>query len=104
MLSVRSLIATAGGDNRLGRGAKRLQLRDLNAYLAGNVNEVLPGESVRPLRGELVAERDRIMVVEQDEVVANGKLEEGLHNEPMFHGARNGTHVHDLVLADEVFS
>jgi hypothetical protein len=56
------------------------------------------------LRGKLVAKRDGIVVVEQNEVVANGELEKGLNNEAMFHGARDGTNVHDFVRTDEVFS
>src|ERR1035437_910369 len=65
---------------------------------------MFPGKRVRPLRGELVAERNWIVIVEQDEVVANGQLEPGLDDEAVFHGARNGTHVHDFVRADEGFS
>jgi len=65
---------------------------------------VLPGEHIRPLRGELVAERDGIMIVEQDEVVTHWQLEPRLNDEAVFNGARNGTHVQNFVRANGVFS
>lgn len=84
--------------------AAGFELGGFNADFARKAHEVFPGERVRPLRGELVAERHRIVIVEQDEVVANGQFELGLEDEAVFHGARNGTDVHDFVRADEAFS
>ena len=85
-------------------GCCGFQLRDLHARFAGNVDQMLPGKSFRPLCGELVAKWHGIMIVEQDEVVANGQLEPSLNNEAVLHGARNGAHIHDFVGADEGFS
>jgi len=89
--------------NRTDR-CSRFQLRDLHADFRRAFDQMFPSERVRPLRGELVVERHGIVVVEQDEVVAHGQLEPGLDDEAVFHGARNGTHVHDFVRADEGFS
>ena len=96
-------MSATGGGYRLHGFTKRFQFRYLHACLAGNVDQMLPSKSVRPLGGKLVAKRHRIMVIKQDEMVANGELDKGLNNEAVFHGARNGTHVHDFVWADEGF-
>jgi len=97
-------MSIAGGRYRSRWRAKRFQFCYLHAGLAGNVDQMLPGKCVRPLGGELVAKRHGIMIVEQDKMVANGELEKCLNDEAVFHGAGNGTHVHDFVRADEGFS
>ena len=97
-------MSATGGGYRLHWCSEHFQFRNLYAGLAGNIDQMLPCKSVRPLGGKLVAKRHRIMVIKQDEMVANSELEKGLNNEPVFHGARNGTHVHDFVWADEGFS
>jgi len=65
---------------------------------------MLPGEGVRPLRGELVVERHWIMVIEQDEMVADRQFQPLLDDESMLDGTGYRSHVHDFVRAEEVFS
>ncbi len=84
--------AAAGGraklDGRGGGGAG-----DLDLEFFGALDEVFPGEGVGELRGELVVERDRVVVVDQDEVFADGEAGPALEDERVFFAAGDDAHV-----------
>ena len=65
---------------------------------------MLPGEGVGPLRGELIVERHRVMVVEKNEVVANPQFQPLFDDESVFDGTGYWPDVHDFIRANEVFS
>ena len=93
----RSMAAAA-----LFRGFGRLQFRDFHAKFVRTFNEMFPLERARPLSGELVVKWHRIVVIQQDEMIADGQLKPGLNNQAMFDRTGNRAHVHDFVRADEV--
>jgi len=97
-------MATTGSRNRLRWLAQPLEFGDFHAGFPRNVDEIFPRECVRPLGGELVAERRRIMVVEEDEVVANRQFKPGAYDQAVFDGTGNRSHIHYFVGADEAFS
>ena len=78
------------------------QFRDLDAEFFGAFHEMLPGECAGPLSGELVVERHGVVIVQQDEVIANGQVEPGFDDQSVFDRAWNGTDVHDFIVANEV--
>lgn len=103
-LRLRISMSVTGRRDRIHRHANRFQFRDLHAGLAGNVDQMLPGKCVRPLCGELVAERYRVVVVEEDKMLAHRQVQPLLDDQPVFDGAGNGAYVHDAIRADEGFS
>ena len=80
-----------------------LQLCDFHPKLLWAFGQMLPGKCARPLRRELVEQRNGIVIVQQNEVVAGQKFKPGSNNEAMFDGTRNGSDVHNFVGANEVF-
>ena len=80
------------------------QLGDFYAKFRRTFYQVLPGASIRPLCGELAIERYGIVVVEQDEMVADRQFQPLFDDESVLDGAADRTHVHDIVRAGEVFS
>lgn len=84
--------AGAGGWTKLdGRGCG--DAGDLDLKFVGTLDEVFPGEGVGKLRGELVVERDGIVVVDQDEVFADGEAGPPLEDERVFFAAGDHAHV-----------
>lgn len=86
--------AAAGGrtefDGRGGGGAG-----DLHLKFVGALDEVFPGEGVGELGGELVVERDGIVVVDQDEVLADGELAPAFEDERVLLAAGNDADVEE---------
>ena len=80
------------------------QLGDLHAEFIRAFDEMFPGERTRPLRCELVVERHGIVIVEQDEMVADGQRQPGLDDQAVFDRTGNRPHVHYFVGAEEGFS
>ncbi len=76
-------------------------LGDPDTELFGTARHVIPGERPRELRLKLVAQRHRVVVIEEDEVIAQGQVEPGLENQTMLDRAGNRAHVHDLVGANQ---
>jgi hypothetical protein len=54
-----------------------LELGDLDPEIRQAALEVIPSEAFRELSLELVAQGHRIMIVEQDEMIADRKLASG---------------------------
>ena len=69
------------------RFAQRFELRDFDAEFIRTSNQVFPSECPRPLRGELVAHPHRVVAVQQDEMPADRKFDEGFDDQWMFDGA-----------------
>ena len=86
------------------RFGKRFKLRYFDAKFAGFGGQFFPGERPRPLRGELVAQPRRLMVVAYDEMLAGRQFDERFDEERMFAGAVEFAHVQHSVRADVVFS
>src|SRR5262245_4958120 len=84
-------------------GGGCFQLGDLHAELFRAFDEMFPGERARPLGGELIVKRHGIMVVEQDEMIADRKVKPGAYDEAVLDGARDWANVHYSVCASEVF-
>jgi len=70
--------------HRVGRSGHSLELGNSYANLVRAFNEVLPGEGARPLRRELIIQRHRVMVVQEDEMVANGHFQPGADDQTVF--------------------
>ena len=97
----RCSVAAAAGRFRFGNGfLQGFEFGDLDAKFVRAFDQVLPGERSRPLGGELVVERDGIVVVEQDEMAADRKVKPGLNDQAVFDRTGNWTHVHDLIRSD----
>jgi hypothetical protein len=95
------MIAAVVRDRVAGLG-QRFELGNFNAYLFGPLDEVLPSECSRPLRRELVIERHRVVVVQENEMSPNRKLQPRPDNKAMLDGTGDRANVHDMVGADEV--
>ena len=84
--------AAAGGwaelDGRGGGGAS-----DLHLKFVGALDEVFPREGVGKLRGELVVERNGIVIVDEDEVFADGEAGPAFEDERVFFAAGDDAHV-----------
>jgi hypothetical protein len=79
-----------------------LELRDFYAEFFRAFYEMLPGESIRPLRGELVIKRHGIVIVEQDEMVADRQFKPLFDDESVFDGTGNRTNVHHFIGIEQV--
>src|ERR1039457_75153 len=72
----RHSVAATARRVRFGNGCiQGFEFGDLDAKFARAFDKVFPGECRRPLCGELVVERDGIMVVQQNEMVADRQAE-----------------------------
>src|SRR5678815_1974494 len=76
---------------------QRTELGDFDPALAGRIGEVFPGKRPRPLRGELIEQRDRIVAVQQDKMISDWESDPGAQDQSVLGGARDRTHVQDLV-------
>ena len=100
------LTASARNSRRM-RGDRRrqfLKLGELDAEILRAALQVVPGKCAGEFGLELVAQRHGVVVIQQDEVIADRQFAPGLQDEPMFDGAGDRAHVHDFVGADDGFS
>ena len=88
---------TAG--TRHGRGGfnHRPELGDFHPEFLRALRQVFPGKRVRPLRGKLVAQRHRIVVIQDYKMVADREVQPGADDEAVFYGTGNRADIHDFV-------
>jgi len=64
---------------------------------------MFPRECAGPLGGKLVVERHGIVVVQENEVLADWQIEPRADDQAVLNRARDGTNVHHIIRANEVF-
>ena len=64
-----------------------LELRDVHAEFSRAFDQMFPGERAGSLRGERVGEWHGVMVVQQEEVIADRQSQSGLDDQAVFDGA-----------------
>jgi hypothetical protein len=99
---LRSMVTTTAGNDLTGIHDSA-QFGDLHAKFVRPFGEVIPGERARPLRSELVIKWHRIVIVQENEVVAHWQFEPRADDETMLYGTRDRSNVHDAIRADEFF-
>ena len=97
----RSMVMAARSDSRgkAGRVQDRAGLGDLDAIYLGPAFEVIPGECLGILGGELITQRQRVVVVEQNEVAPGGEFMPDAEDQAVLDGTRDGAHIEGLFVA-----
>src|SRR5690606_29777059 len=103
LLPMASMMTTTAGYN-LFRINNSTQLGDFDAKLFRAFDEMFPRECAGPLRGKLIEQRHGIVIVQQNEMVVDRQLQPGADDQSVFDGAGDGTHIHDAVWTDKIFS
>jgi hypothetical protein len=67
--------------------AERFQLGDFDAEFVRALRKVFPRNRPRPLRGELIFDAQRVVAVEQNEMVADWQFHPGFDDQRMLDGA-----------------
>ena len=102
--ALKSSVSAATFGNGLHWLCYGLDFGDLDADLVRRPDKVLPRKGTRPLGRKLVKQRDRIMVIQEDEMGTHGQVEPGANNQAVLDRAGDGADVHDVVRANEVIS
>lgn len=78
-------------------GWNGLELRDLDAEILWTALDIVPRESPGKFGIELIAQRHGIMIVEQDEMLADREIDPALEDLSVFDAARDGANVENEV-------
>ena len=87
------------GLSHVGQG---MEFGNFNPNFIRAFDQMLPGEGAGPLSRELVEQRNRVMVIEENEMSADGEINPGLDDQSMLDRTGNGPDIHNVVGADEV--
>jgi hypothetical protein len=74
----------------------RFQLCDFDLKLRRALHQVFPRKGLWPFCGELIIQRHRIMIVLQNEIIADGQVQPFLDDQSVLDGAGNRPDVHDF--------
>ncbi len=80
-------------------GLQGLEFGDFHPEISGPFLDVFPAAGARKFSVKLIAQRNRVVIIQKDEVITDGEVMPRLKDHAVFDGARDWANVHHFASA-----